>query len=98
MYRDNSERGPGKGLLRGGSHSILPGGRWPEGELATTNPMAPGLEAKIAESEEKHRRRRKSSGRIYRVVERLFFLAIVLFMFLAFRRFFSAVAPAFIGG
>lgn len=97
MYRDKRGKGPGKGLLRGGSYSILPGSRWPEGELATTNPVMPGLEAKIAESEEKHGRRRKSSGRIYRVAERLFFLGMVIFMLLAFRRFFSAVAPAFFG-
>ena len=97
LYRTKQKAHPAGSLLRGGSPSILPGGRWPEGRLTPARPRNPGLEREIARSEQSHKRRRIGSRRVYRFVERLFFLAMIVFVILAFRRFFSAVAPAFMG-
>ena len=56
------------------------------------------LEDLLQASEEKHGKRRRRAARIYDAVERLFFLALVILMVLAFRRFESAVFSSFFPG
>ena len=98
MYWSNGGRIAGRGLLRGGSLSILPGRRRSKGEKkASSLPEVDGLEERFIEAEDRHGRRRKSSARVYQWIERLFMLAILLFLLLAFRSFISAVTPALIG-
>jgi hypothetical protein len=98
LYRSNGGRIAGRGLLRGGSLSILPGRRWSKAkEKASSLPEVDGLEESFIEAEERHGRRRKSSARVYEMIERLFMLALLLFLLLASWRFISAVTPALIG-
>jgi len=98
LYWSNGGRIAGRGLLRGGSLSILPGRRRSKAEKdASSLPEVDGLEERFIEAEARHGRRRKSSARVYQLIERLFMLAILLFLLLAFLRFISAVTPALIG-
>jgi len=98
LYRYDHGRIAGRGLLRGGSLSILPGRRRSKGEKQIQSaPEIDGMNERTVEAEEMHRRRRRASARVYQLIERLFMLAILLFLLLAFRRFLSAVTPALIG-
>lgn len=92
-------RGPATGLLRSGAFSILPGKRWPKPgrKRPPMTQLDPDLEDRIQRAENLHRLRRRGTARVYRTLERLFFLAILLFTILAVRRFLSAVTPALLG-